>query len=337
MFSTSISALVAAALSLGATARSIEKRSISSPILNDANFADPSLIEVDGTWYAFSTTNNGLNVPWAYSSDFVNWEMGSGDALPTVGQWSTGAEVWAPDVIQLSNGQFILYYAAESTSLAANGNIAHCIGAAASSTPQGPYTNVGDAIQCNLDQGGAIDPAGFQDYDGRQYIVYKIDGNNMGNGGNCNNGVAPIQSTPIMLQEVDPSNGWSRIGDAVEILDRSDADGPLIEAPSLTNVADSSAVGGYLYILFFSSNCYSGSLYDTSYATSVNGISGPYTKSSSPLLVTGTYGLYSPGGMDVAPNGGPVIFHADEDTSADVRVARTGQITIDVSGRTVSI
>lgn len=105
-----------------------------------------------------------------------------------------------------------------------------------------------------------------------------------------------------MLQEVDPSNGWSRIGDAVQILDRSDADGPLIEAPSLTHVADSSAVGGYLYILFFSSNCYSGSLYDSSYATSVNGVGGPYTKSSAPLLVTGNpAGLYSPGMYEKHP------------------------------------
>ncbi|KAF8303312.1 Arabinanase/levansucrase/invertase [Clavulina sp. PMI_390] len=337
MLSTSITALIVATLGVGATARSIEKRSISSPILNNANFADPSFIQVGSTWYAFSTTNNGLHVPWASSTDFVNWEMGSGDALPTVGQWSTGNAVWAPDVVQLSTGQYIMYYSAESTAKAANGNSAHCFGAAASWNPQGPYTNVGDAIQCNLDQGGAIDPAGFQDYDGKQYVVYKIDGNNMGNGGNCNNGVAPIHSTPLMLQEVDPSNGWSRIGDAVQVLDRSDADGPLIEAPSLTRVADSSAVGGYLYILFFSSNCYSGGLYDTSYATSVNGVWGPYTKSSAPLLVTGTYGLYSPGGLDVAPNGGPVIFHADEATSADVRVARTGQISINVSGKTVSI
>lgn len=119
------------------------------------------------------------------------------------------------------------------------------------------------------------------------------------------------------------------------------------------------AAGGYLYILFFSSNCYSGSLYDSSYATSVNGVAGPYTKSSAPLLVTGTDGLYSPGkspscsrstlnglalmnilsagGLDVGPGGARVMFHSDQGTSANVRVAHTGSITINVSARTVSI
>ncbi|KAF8299287.1 glycoside hydrolase family 43 protein [Clavulina sp. PMI_390] len=328
-------------LALLAAASPVAKRSISSPIFN-TNFPDPAWIQVGSQYYAFSTTNAGLHVPMATSPDFNTWTLKSGyDALPKVGAWSTGNAVWAPDVVQLANGLYIMYYSAESTAKAANGASAHCFGAASSTVPQGPYTPVGDAIQCHLDQGGAIDPAGFQDSNGRQYIVYKIDGNNMGAFhfylGNCNNGVAPIHSTPIMLQEVDPSNGWSRIGNPVQILDRSDADGPLVEAPSLTHVADSAAAGGYLYILFFSSNCYAGGLYDSSYATSVNGVAGPYTKSSAPLLVTGTDGLYSPGGLDVGPGGAKVMFHADQSTSADVRLTRTGAITINVGGRTVSI
>ncbi|KAF8915546.1 glycosyl hydrolase [Mucidula mucida] len=253
------------ALAAPLTERDIEERSISGVVI-DSDFADPAWIQVGDSYWAFSTTSGGLHVPMATSSDFNTWTRVSGyDALPTVGAWSTGINVWAPDVVQLANGLYIMYYTAESTSQTPTGKSAHCIGAASSSSPQGPYTPVGDAIQCHLDQGGAIDPAGFQDHTGRQFIVYKIDGNNMGNGGNCNNGVAPIHSTPLMLQEVDPTNGWSRIGDPVQILDRSDADGPLVEAPSLMHLPSSSASGGYIYYLFFSSNCYSGSLYDTSY------------------------------------------------------------------------
>src|SRR5438270_11783755 len=60
----------------------------------------------------------------------------------------------------------------------------------------------------------------------------KVGGNNFGNGGNCNNGVPPFRSTPIMLLEVS-RDGMSSIGNAVPILDRSDLDGPLVEAHSI--------------------------------------------------------------------------------------------------------
>ncbi|KIY65442.1 glycoside hydrolase family 43 protein [Cylindrobasidium torrendii FP15055 ss-10] len=330
--------LFSAALALPANATGIFPRAYTGRVI-DSNFPDPTWIQVGDTYYAFSTTSGGLHTPMATSKDFVTWTRRDGyDALPKVGAWSTGVNIWAPDAFQLPNGQFILYYSAESTLPASNGNSAHCIAAAASSNVEGPYTPVGDAIQCHHDRGGAIDPAGFYDNaTGKMYIVYKIDGNNIGHGGNCNNGVAPIQPTPLMLQEVDVSNGWSRIGDPVQILDRSDADGPLIEAPSLHAMADSSATGGYQYFLFFSSNCYDGPWYDISYATSKSGVKGPYTKSSAPLLVTGNQGLYSPGGADVGPGGYRILFHSDQATSAATRVANAGTLTYNLGARTVSI
>jgi beta-xylosidase len=104
-------------------------------------------------------------------------------------------------------------------------------------------------------QGGAIDPSGFQDADGTRYVVYKIDGNNIGHGGSCNNGVAPIVPTPIMLQQVE-SDGITLVGGAQEILTNGEYDGPLVEAPSLSRISDPSSAGGQLYILFFSSNCF---------------------------------------------------------------------------------
>ena len=145
-----------------------------------------------------------------------------------------------------------------------------------------------------------------------------------------------------MLQQVSPSDGFTLIGDPQQILDRGDADGPLVEAPSLTRVADANSAGGWLYILFFSSNCYSGDLYDVSYATSSNGIrngGADYEKSSAPLLVTGSDGgqLYSSGGLDVGPDASKVVFHADLGQSADTRQMWVGQITVDAEKRTVSI
>ena len=144
-----------------------------------------------------------------------------------------------------------------------------------------------------------------------------------------------------MLQEV-TANGLNPVGDPQQILDRGQYDGPLVEAPSLTRVEDPSSAGGWLYILFFSSNCYAGPLYDSSYAISTNGIKNggvDYQKSSAPLLVTGSFDnkLYSPGGLDVEPDASKVLFHAGKGKSADVRQMWTGQITVDVPGRKVSI
>ena len=143
-----------------------------------------------------------------------------------------------------------------------------------------------------------------------------------------------------MLQEVSADDGTTPIGDPVQILDRGDADGPLVEAPSLMRVPDATSAGGWLYILFFSSNCYAGGQYDTSYATSSNGIKNggkDYAKAGKPLLVTGTSGLYSPGGLDVDPGAKRVLFHADKAKSADVRPMWAGEISVDIPARTVSI
>lgn len=116
----------------------------------------------------------------------------------------------------------------------------------------------------------------------------------------------------------------------ITVLDRDSADGPLVEAPSLVKVNG-------VYVLFFSSNCYSGGLYDTSYATATN-IKGPYTKAqapNAPLLQTGTpyKQLYSPGGLDVGPGGVNVVFHADLGTTANTRQMWVGQI--EITGDTV--
>ena len=223
------------------------------------------------------------------------------------------------------DSNFVLYYTA-----AANGaGQTHCIGAATSSSILGPYTAQAASIACPISQGGAIDPAGFQDPATQtRYVVYKVDGNSIGHGGNCNNGVAPYVSTPIMLQQM-TSDGISPTGDPVQILDRSDADGPLVEAPSMMEVSGT-------YFCFFSSNCFDGPYYDVSYATSPS-VTGPWTKSGAPLLVTGSDGnsLYSPGGASVTKDGQMIVFHADLGKTADTRQMWTG--IIGVSGTTVTI
>ena len=168
----------------------------------------------------------------------------------------------------------------------------------------GPYTPSDAPFACPdvHTQGGAIDPDGFLDEStGNRYVVYKVDGNSIGHGGSCGNTVAPIVPTPLMIQQVG-SDGITLIGGAVQILDRDDLDGPLIEAPALHRSAEG------IYFLFFSSNCFTTPKYDVSYATATN-ILGPYTKSSRPLLVTSDADLTGPGGMDIIKGGDMIVFH----------------------------
>lgn len=60
--------------------------------------------------------------------------------------------------------------------------------------------------------------------------------------------VRPIVPTSIMLQQL-AHDGHTLIGPPSEILDRGNADGPYVEAPSLTWLDGK-------YVLFFSSGCF---------------------------------------------------------------------------------
>ena len=72
------------------------------------DFPDPSIIEVDGTWYAFATGSNGYNIQAARSSDFdpPNWKAVVQEPLPGSGPWADEGLTWAPDVIQLVKQSF---------------------------------------------------------------------------------------------------------------------------------------------------------------------------------------------------------------------------------------
>jgi len=282
------------------------------PVIS-TNFQDPSLIRVNETWYAFAGANGNppnINVQMATSSDFSTWTVIKGhDALPTLAPWATNpGHVWSPDANQLPDGSFVIYYSATTKSNPRQ----HCVGAAISETIAGPYTALNGTIACDHSKGGAIDPDGFVDInssDAARYVVYKVDGNSIGHGGACKNSNRPIVPTPIMLQRVSSSNGYTLIGDPVELLHNIPADGPNIEAPALVFIPDSR-----LYFLFYNAGCFKLSRYRIEYATSKT-LTGPYMRNPKPLLVTGDTAAHvqNPGGIDFNANGNGsrAIFQGD--------------------------
>jgi beta-xylosidase len=275
------------------------------------NFQDPSLFQFNGTWYAFAGANGNppnINVQMATSPDFSTWTVVEGyDAIPTLGSWATNpGHLWSPDVNQLPDGSFIIYYSAATKTHP----LQHCIGAAISHTIAGPYTALNSTIACNHTAGGAIDADGFIDtnnIDAAYYVIYKVDGNSIGHGGACNNGVKPIVPTSIMLQRVSSADGYTLLGKPVELLHNTPADGPDIEAPALIYVNSTRR-----YYLFFNSGCYKLLRYRIEYATSKT-LTGPYTRNPVPLLVTGSTAadVRSPSGIDFSANGSRCIFQGD--------------------------
>lgn len=317
----SLLALASAVLYSTGTIAKPMKRDTITPVMAGQNFPDPSVIKVGSSWYGFATNGkdskgNMMHIQMATTADFKTWTYNDGtDGMPTLASWIDAASprVWAPDVSQLADGSFVMYYTA---ALKSKTNL-HCLGVATSKHVQGPYKDSSSTPWvCPTAQGGAIDPSGYLNSDGTRWVVYKIDGNAIGHGGVCGNTVAPIVSTPIMLQQVNAADGVTKIGSPVQLITNGKYDGPVTEAPSLSYLDGK-------YVLFFSSNCFATPKYDVSYATATN-IKGPYTKYG-PLFVTGTDGMTAPGGLDIAVNGDHAVWHANYGY-VDFRPPRAGFI-----------
>ncbi|CAD0096128.1 unnamed protein product, partial [Aureobasidium vineae] len=256
------------------------------------------------------------NVQMATSPNFKDWTLmnHTHDPLPQLGEWcrrgltenlNPKANVWAPAVIKRpSDGKFVLYYSAAIENAT---RPSHCVGAAISesSSPAGPYMPLNATIACPVEEGGAIDPSPFIDTDGSFFVTYKVDGNNVGHGGACNNMKAPQVSTPIKLLKM-LADGVTPDGQDITILDRIQGDGPLVEAPVIARSAEG------IYFLFFSSGCTRDPSYDVKYAFARD-VRGPYERAKKPLLRTGDFNLTAPGSIgltDMEDGTFGMVFHA---------------------------
>ncbi|MBO4204478.1 family 43 glycosylhydrolase [Micromonospora echinofusca] len=254
-----------------------------------SDFPDPDVIKVGGTYYAYSTNNSHGNVPVATATSLTGPWTRRPDALPTLGAWASGGLTWAPDVSPRADGRYLLYYTARSAAVGRQ-----CIGAAVATSPLGPFAPVGTGpLICNGAEGGDIDASSFTDSDGARYLLYKDDGNAIG------------QPTSLWLQRV-AADGVTLQGTRVELV-RSGLpeEAGIVEAPVLTRV-------GARYVLFYSLGGYGGDEYQTSYATATS-LTGPYTKAYRSLLTTASLdgAVRGPGGADVVREAGGdhLVFH----------------------------
>lgn len=252
-----------------------------NPVIN-LDFADPDVLKVGSTYYAYATNSGPTNIQMARSTDLVHWEILHG-ALPALPLWAKAQAglTWAPDVSTGADAKtFVMYFVSRDEK-----SDKQCIGAATSSSPEGPFRSTGTAndkpLICQSELGGSIDPASFQDSDGSRYVLWKNDGN------------CCIMDTYLYIQKVS-ADGLTLQGEPARLIKNDEAwEGNLVEAPTLWK-------HGSKYYLFYSANAYNTDRYAVGYAVA-DSILGPYHKADHPILATDMKngGAFGPGGQDI--------------------------------------
>ncbi|HEY0699810.1 MAG TPA: glycoside hydrolase family 43 protein [Micromonospora sp.] len=223
---------------------------------------DPQAIRVGDTWYLFHTNTPDRNVPVLTSPDLVQWTP-AGDALPALPGWAAPGKTWAPEVIALADDRYLLYY---TTADAASGR--QCVGRAVADKPTGPYRDDSDApLICQAELGGSIDASPFRDTDGTLWLLWKNDGNAIG------------EDTWLFSQRLSP-DGLRLVGEPTKLLKQTEPwEGALIEGPFFWRR------DGKLF-LFFAANAYDKASYAEGYAV-CESPTGPCVKAAeNPILKT---------------------------------------------------
>ncbi|MES9539337.1 family 43 glycosylhydrolase [Actinomadura sp. NPDC000600] len=253
----------------------------------DGPFADPTMIKVAGTYFAYGTNNGDATVPVATAQSPTGpWRPVPGDALARLPAWATGGRTWAPEVVPPRDGSrsYVLYFSARRK----DGDH-QCIGVATASAPAGPFVpQEGGPLVCPLELGGAIDPASYIEQDGTRYLLYKSE---------------ERKTAAIYLVRLSP-DGLHLAGAPKQIMGRAADEPVLVEAPDLVR-------RGGKYVLLYSAGWYFKPNYQTRYAVA-SSIEGPYAKGG-PVQSTGLYGgkVEGPGGADVFGDetGDYLVFH----------------------------
>lgn len=139
-----------------------------NPIL-PGDHPDPTIIRIGHTYWTTSTSGGWAPEFVLYrSTDLAHWTA-AGAVFPHTPHWARG-DFWAPEMVS-DNGRIVVYYAARKR----HGPL--CVAAATADQPAGPYTDHGPIV-CQTD--GSIDPSMVRDHKGRPYLIWKEDGNSIG-------------------------------------------------------------------------------------------------------------------------------------------------------------
>jgi arabinan endo-1,5-alpha-L-arabinosidase len=268
------------------------------PVLEgDVYIHDPSLIEVNGTWIAFQTgQEGGLHrgaIRLKISSDGISWQNAGAIGRGTPG-WIEQAltvrprNIWAPAISEFG-GRHYLYYSASlfGTNLSVIGLMTND-----DLDPRSPgegWIDQGMLLQTGpKDNFNAIDPFRADTEDGRAWLAF----------GSFWSG--------IKLRELDPNSG-KLLESNPEQYDLADRGGAGIEAPSILRHGD------HYYLFVSLDQCCRGAA--STYRIAVGRaeeVTGPYhAKDGTPMLEGGFTEVLSSQGRYVGP-GGQEAYHTPD-------------------------
>jgi beta-xylosidase len=248
--------------------------SFTNPVFR-SDFPDPFVLRAGDTYYAYGTNGDNFNIQLLRSPDLVSWQR-AGDALPELPPWAIPGNVWAPEVLRVQNGDYVLFYAAYGVH-----QTKQCLGRAVARSPAGPFRDRSRTpFLCQVAEGGSIDPDPFRDSDGSLYLLWKNDGNCCG------------LSTYLYSQRLSP-DGARLVGRRARRLtaDPWQWEGPLVEAPTLWKEHGR-------YYLFFSAGAYDTSGYAVGYATCAGPL-GPCKASRRNPILKSACRAAGPGGQSI--------------------------------------
>ena len=207
---TAIAALLAVAGACAGGARQTSSatvaRAFTNPVL-DEDFPDPTVIRAsDGSYYAYATQTevarsgaagalDSISIQVARSPDLIRWTR-LGDAMPVKPAWASRTrDFWAPHVSE-HGGRFYMYYSAKPDAALRDSTRGLCLAVATSTNPAGPFTDVGQPLQCGPSFVN-IDPMQFDDPATGQPLLY------------WGSGFGPIKVQPLARDRVSFAPGTS--------------------------------------------------------------------------------------------------------------------------------
>jgi hypothetical protein len=242
------------------------------------DFPDPAVLREGKTYYAYSTTVAGLNLPVIRSTDLVHWQaVGEGQrdaaAWSAYSRTSTGthATTWAPSVIRVGR----TYVHAYATPVRGVRPRKMCISVSRSLHPASGYVDRTTRPLVCPGGRGAIDPQYFTAPNGARYLLWKSEQTNgytaqLWTTRVSNDGLRLAPPNHLLLSASEP---WER---------------GIIENPSMI---------GYhgRYYLFYSGGSYDDDSYATGYARCQTP-AGPCTRMGTGPLLTTRGRVSGPGG-----------------------------------------
>ena len=211
-------------------------------ILAGPDPTDPFMLTVGNRYYLYTSEGTStLNVPLRTGPRPGRWSAPV-DVLPHLPAWATGGLTWAPDVHRVAGG-WALYF---TTLVKGIDPPTHCVGAAYSRSPRGPFVATKAPFICQLDHRGTIDARVIDTPGGHLVMLFKSEDN-------ANPSVpGPDQDGPtgIYAQSLSP-DGRTLLGQPTKILGPSEPwEGTIVEAPDMIQAWGT-------WWLFFSGNWYS--------------------------------------------------------------------------------